>query len=164
MKDKQMKYPDTKAYEFAISYLESINVSIRDIAEIAHWNQEKYSDNTIEVYEQAVIRVLHKRVLLNHLMVMAFLDEASEKKIMPEPLQSIIYNDLGVFGVDETLAQGGSGIGDTLGITNYSYNDKVKPLKIGELDREQEKVTTFADDIVGMIAAVAIAHQVQKDS
>lgn len=162
-KNKNMKFPETEAFEYALSYLDSIDVTIRDIAEIAKWNQEKYTNTPIEVYEDAVIRTLHRHVILNALMTMAFLDEAAEKGLMPEPLLSIVKNDIGLFGVDEAIAIGGAQIGDTLGVTNYSYNDKVKPLKIGELDREQEKVTTFADDIIGMIASVSIARSVHKE-
>lgn len=156
-----MKYPDTRAFKFAVDYLNRINVTFRDIAEICKMNQEKYSNKDLDYYENTVVRVLHKREVLNHLMVMAFLDDADKGGFLPSPLNDIIHNDMGCFGVDESLALGGSQIFGSIAITNYSYIDKTKPLKIGELD-SSNGATTFADDIVGMICACVIAHSVHE--
>lgn len=161
MINKTLKHPDTKSYQYVVSYLDSIGVSFRDIAEIALQNQEKYSNKPLSHYEEIVERVLHKRELLNHIMTMAFLDEADAEGWLPEPLRTIIHNDLGTFGVDEGMALSGASIFGTLATTNYAYLDKTKPLKIGELDA-LETPSTFADDIIGMIASAVIAHSVHQ--
>lgn len=161
MIDKTIKHPDTKSYKYAVNYLNKIGVSFKDIAEIAMQNQEKYSTLPISHYEEIVERVMHKRELLNHIMTMAFLDEADENDWLPEPLKTIIHNDLGTYGVDEGMALSGASIFGTLATTNYAYLDKTKPLKIGELD-DLQTPSTFADDIVGMIASAVVAHSVHK--
>lgn len=156
-----MRYPDKASREYVLNYLKEIGVSIETIAELAKKNQEKYSDQPIEFYKRVVDRVLNKRELLNHIMTMAFLDKADAKGYIPEPLGSIIHNDLGVYGVDEALGLSGASIFGTLATTNYSYLDKTKPGVVGDLD-SRESATTFADDIVSMIVASAVAHCVHE--
>lgn len=111
----------------------------------------------------AVIDVLHKREVLNNAMVGIVLDQFASQHQLPEPLQSIVENDSGVFGVDELLAEGGiSGIYGKIATTNFGYLDKEKHGILKQLDHPSEgNVNTFLDDIIAAVAAAAgakIAH------
>ncbi|WP_281165459.1 phosphatidylglycerophosphatase A family protein [Liquorilactobacillus sicerae] len=164
MNDPKFKYPDKASFDFVINYFKSKNVSIKDIAEITYQIQQAYvPDITLAEAHEAVLDVLHKREVLNNAMVGLALDQLANQQELPEPLQSIIANDSGVFGVDELLAEEGiSGIYGKIASTNFGYLDKEKHGIIKELDRPADgSVNTFLDDIVAAIAAAAgakIAH------
>ena len=78
------------------------------------------------------------------------------------PLQHIIEDDEGLYGIDEILALSIVNVYGTIGFTNYGYIDKVKPGILKELNsHDGVHVHTFLDDIVGAIAAAAsrLAHK-----
>ena len=93
-------------------------------------------------------------------------DILAEKKLLAEPLQSIIETDEGLYGVDETLALSIVNVYGSIGFTNYGYVDKKKPGILKQLnDKSTGKVNTFLDDIVGAIAAAAssrLAHRKER--
>lgn len=60
-------------------------------------------------------------------MVGLELDRLATQGLIKEPLESIIMNDSGVFGVDEGIALNIANIYGTIGITNYGYIDREKP-------------------------------------
>ena len=110
----------------------------------------------------AVIDVLHKREVLNNIMVGLQLDKLANQGLLDEPLQTIVGHDLGVFGVDETLGNQISTVYGQIGTTSYGYVDNIKPGIIGELDKDPNTVNTFIDDLVGAVAAAVsgkVAHQ-----
>lgn len=83
--------------------------------------------------------------------------------MLSSPLQEIIENDEGLFGIDEILALAIVNVYGSIGLTNFGYLDKLKPKVINRLDthKDDHEVNTFLDDIVGAIAAAAasrIAH------
>jgi Phosphatidylglycerophosphatase A and related proteins len=62
--------------------------------------------------------------------------------MLPEPIQSIILSDEGLYGIDEILPLSIVNVYGTIGLTNFGYLDKVKSGIIGELDNEKKKYVT----------------------
>ena len=87
----------------------------------------------------------------------------AEENSLLHPLQEIVKDDEGLYGIDEILALSIVNVYGSIGFTNYGYIDKVKPGILKELNsHEGPRVHTFLDDIVGAIAASAasrLAHQ-----
>lgn len=161
--NKDFKYPDTAAYTYVIAELNAKGVHLSDIAQITFDLQHKFlPEATIADYEAEVVNVMHKRELLNNAMVGLQLDKLATDGKLDEPLQSIVANDAGVFGVDETLASGIATLWGSIGITNYGYVDRTKPGIVGRLDNNGNSVNTFIDDIVGAIAAAVAGKMAHK--
>ncbi|WDF83798.1 phosphatidylglycerophosphatase A [Lacticaseibacillus pabuli] len=161
--NKNFKYPDTAAYQYVVKELAAKNVTVDSIAEITYGLQHQFlPDATIDDYKAEVVNVMHKRELLNNAMVGLNLDKLAAADQLDEPLLSIVKNDAGVFGVDETLASGIATLWGSIGITNYGYVDRTKPGIIGQLDNSGEAVNTFIDDIVGAISAAAAGKMAHK--
>ena len=153
---KEDRYPDKAAYQYVVEQLWTYDITLKDIAEIAFKLQHKYNPQVpFKRFVDAVQEVMHKREVLSIAMTGLSLDEAANKKTLPEPLQTIIGRDYSLYGVDELLALGIAGLYGTIGETNYSYADKEKSGLIKELDESKDHVTTFVDDLVGAIAAAA---------
>lgn len=161
--NKKFKYPDTQAYNFVIKRLEEKGVTIPLLAKMAYDMQKDFEKHlTLDVCNEIIENVLHKRELLNNAMVGLEMDRLVEQGAVKEPLASIIKNDAGVFGVDETLALQISNIYGTIGATNYGWLDREKNGVINKIDKDPEHVNTFADDLIAAIIAAAcgkIAHQ-----
>jgi phosphatidylglycerophosphatase A len=113
-----------------------------------------------------VERVLSKREVQNAILTGIQLDILAEKKLLEEPLLSIIEIDEGLYGVDEILAFSIVNVYGSIGFTNYGFIDKQKPGILKYLnDKSTGKVNTFLDDIVGAIAAAAssrLAHRTEN--
>ena len=142
-------------------------VKIEDIAELVMYLQNEYHENLqMEECLYNVERVLSKREVQNAILTGIQLDILAEKKLLEEPLQSIIERDEGLYGVDETLALSIVNVYGSIGFTNYGYVDKKKPGILQLLnDKSTGKVNTFLDDIVGAIAAAAssrLAHRKEE--
>lgn len=157
---------DPKLYELAKERLLSRGVKLHDIALITYDLQKPYvKDLVMELCLEHVQKVLLKREVQHAIFVAIDLDMLAEKKLLSEPLQSIVERDEGLFGVDEIIALAIVNVYGSIGLTNFGYVDKLKPGIIGHLDNEGKKdgrVNTFLDDIVGAIAASAassIAHK-----
>lgn len=155
-------------HEMTLEMLEGRGVKVRDIAEIVMILQaEYYEDLTLEVCEENILAVLKKREIIHAIMTGIALDEIAEKKLLPEPLQTIIETDEGLYGIDEIIPLSIVNVYGTIGLTNYGYLDKKKIGIIKELDeKKDESVNTFLDDLVAAIAAAAasrIAHS-REDS
>lgn len=140
-------------------------VKIEDIAEIVYEMQSPYNEGLqIDHCIHSVERVLCKREVQHAVLVGIELDELAEKKLLSEPLQTLIENDEGLFGVDETLALSSVLTYGSIALTTYGHLDKKKIGIIKQLDTNGERVNTFLDDIVGSIAACAasrIAHRMR---
>lgn len=163
--NKDYKYPDTKAYNYVIKGLESKGVTARKIAEIAYDLEHNFlPDYTMEDYEREVVSVLHKREVLNNAMVALNLDKLANQKLLSQPLQEIVEQDSGVFGVDETLATQIANIFGSIGVTNYGFVDRTKPRIIGKLDNREGVVNTFIDDIVGGVASAVAGKLAHKNA
>ena len=146
--------------------LERRGVKVEDIAEIVYKMQKPYNEGlTIEHCIQSVERVLNKREVQHAILVGIELDELAEKKMLSEPLQSIIETDEGLFGIDETIALGAVYTYGSIAVTTFGHLDKQKIGIIEHLDTKVgEVVNTFLDDLVASIAASAasrIAHRMR---
>lgn len=148
----------------ALKSLVERNVRLEEIAELVYDLQAPYiEDITMEHCLHNVKAVLRKREVQNAVLIGIELDILAEKGELSSPLQEIISNDEGLFGIDEVLALAIVNVYGSIGLTNFGYLDKLKPKVINRLDaeKEEEEVNTFLDDIVGAIAAAAasrIAH------
>lgn len=140
-------------------------VTILDVAKITFEMQKDYSENlTLELCELAVLEVLKKREILNAFAVGIELDELAEKRLLSEPLQTLIETDEGLFGVDETIALGGCYAYGSIAVTTFGHLDKQKVGIIKDLDTKgSEKVNTFLDDLIGMLAANASARVAHRE-
>ncbi|MDQ0338166.1 phosphatidylglycerophosphatase A [Caldalkalibacillus uzonensis] len=147
---------------YALQLLEERGVSIDEIGELVFFLQEKYIPNLdLATCIEQVHHVLSKREVQNAIITGITLDKLAENKQLEEPLQSMIYNDEGLYGIDEVVALAIVNIYGSIGFTNYGYIDKVKPGLLARLDDKREGCHTFLDDIIGAIAAAAssrLAH------
>lgn len=159
------RYPDTEAYKFVVNRLKELGVSLNDIAEIVYGLEGKYLPKlTVQDCLDAVVDVVHKREVLNNAMSGLELDRLAQAGLIKEPLASIIKNDIGVFGTDESIALAISQLYGSIGTTNYGYVDKDKTGIIKKLDTNDNQVNTFSDDLVGAIASAAAAKVAHDNS
>ena len=87
------------------------------------------------------------------------LDKAAEANSLEEPLQKIIAEDEGLYGVDEVLAFSIVNVYGSIGFTNYGYIDRIKPGILAKLNAHEPGIIhTFLDDIVGATAAAAASR------
>lgn len=150
------------------AWLHKRGVTLDEIAELVMFLQKKYYPNlTMEECVHNVEMVLSKREVQNAVLTGIQLDMLAEEGKLFPPLQDMIENDEGLYGVDEILAFSIVNVYGSIGFTNYGYVDKLKP---GVLERLNNKNTgqihTFLDDIVGAVAAAAssrIAHRKQAE-
>jgi phosphatidylglycerophosphatase A len=166
-----MAWVDLNQQDKAIELLASRGVSLMDIAEVTFLIQKDYfTDLTVEFCLQNVKKVLEKTEVQHVVFTGIALDQLAEQQLLPQPLQDIVYSDLGLYGVDEILALGIVNIYGSIGLTNFGYVDKAKVgiiKKIDEIGKHTSQCMTFTDDIVGGIAAAAasrIAHNNGKRS
>lgn len=145
------------------SLLNERGVELKDIAELVLFLQNQYiKDLTLEECLESVKAVLKKREVQNTIITGIELDMLAEQGKLSQPLNDILMEDEGLYGVDEILALSIVNVFGSIGFTNYGYIDKLKPGIIKKLDSKNgPSCHTFLDDIVGAIAASAasrIAH------
>lgn len=149
-------------------WLRKRGVRKEEIAELVLLLQKQYFPNlTLEECIENIDSVLSKREVQNAVLTGIQLDLlAEEGKLLP-PLQAMIENDEGLYGVDEVLALSIVNVYGSIGFTNFGYIDKLKPGVLQRLnDKKDDYIHTFLDDIVGAIAASAssrIAHRKQAE-
>ncbi|MBW4081112.1 phosphatidylglycerophosphatase A [Paenibacillus sp. S150] len=172
MADANAKIPyslnSKKVAEATTFWLHKRGVALEEIAELVLLLQKKYYPNlTMEECIHNVEMVLSKREVQNAVLTGIQLDVLAEEGKLFSPLQDMIENDEGLYGVDEILAFSIVNVYGSIGFTNYGYVDKLKP---GVLERLNDKTTgqvhTYLDDIVGAVAAAAssrIAHRKQAE-
>lgn len=150
-------------YNTAIRVLNARGVELSQIASLVLSLQKKYYDDlTMDECMENVDAVLHKREIVHAVLTGVALDELAEKKLLPQPLQSIVESDDPLYGIDEIIPLSIVNVYGSIGLTNFGYLDKEKIGIIRELDAHKgEGVNTFLDDLVAAIAAAAasrIAH------
>ncbi len=160
-----MEYKNLDLKKISIEKLQGIGVSIEDMAKMVLDLQKPYlPELDLETCRNSVLGVLGKREVAHAILTGLALDEMANKKLLPEPILSIISNDEGLYGIDEVLTLGITNVYGSIGLTNFGYLDKEKPGILRELDQRKHtksEVTTFADDLVAAIiaaAAASIAH------
>lgn len=146
--------------KIAIQLLRDRGVELLDIAQIVLELQKSYHpDLTLEECLMNLEAVLMKREVTHAVMTAIALDEFAEKKLLPEPLQTIVENDDGLYGIDEVIPLSIVNVYGTIGLTNFGYLDKTKYGIIKELDEGKKNgVNTFLDDIVAGLASAAAAR------
>ena len=143
-----------------IEKLESRGVTVKQIAEIAYNQQLRYNKN-IDINEciLSVEKILSLRDTFHLLQLGAEIDRLAEAGLFEGPIQDIIFNDLGVFGVDEIFGLDIARLYGAIGQTNFGDIDVNKPGIVKQLNEEgkpgKPSCHTFLDDIVGAIAAAA---------
>jgi phosphatidylglycerophosphatase A len=149
-----------------IQLLRKRGVEVERIADIVLTLQRPYNSSlTIEECVESVLAVLGKREVQYTLCTGIALDELAEKKLLPQPLQSIMEADEPLYGVDETLALGIVHVYGMIGLTSFGYLDKEKIGIIRDLNDDPVSIHVFLDDLVAALAAAAsarIAHQNQN--
>jgi len=150
-------------YKTVVKMLEDRGVTLSEIAEVVLEIQKGYYERlTLEECLEGVESVVKKREVQNAILTGVALDMLAEEGKLPEPLQSIVASDDFLFGVDEIVALSITNVYGSIGLTNFGYLDKTKPLVIGRLNSlKNGGCHTFLDDLVSAIAAAAasrIAH------
>ena len=151
-------------YKECLDLLAKRSVSIDDIAECTAFLHSRYNSSiTKEEYITVVEKVLHDTDIQNALIIAIELDMmAQEDKFISKSIREDIMADDGLFGVDELIGLGMTLNYGSIATTSFGYIDKLKPFKIGELNKSKDGVcNTFIDDVVGAIAACAsslLAH------
>lgn len=159
-----MVQPGSELHRIALKRLKDRGVTLDEIAELVYNLQQPYlSEITMELCLENVEAVIRKREVQNAILTGIELDVLTEEGKLSSPLQEIIKEDEGLYGIDEILALSIVNVYGSIGFTNYGYLDKTKPGVIGRLDdhTESNETHTFLDDIVGAIAAAAasrVAH------
>ncbi|MGX1900600.1 phosphatidylglycerophosphatase A family protein [Thermolongibacillus altinsuensis] len=154
--------------EAALRLLKERGVTVEAIAEIVYEMQSPYNENlTMEECIESVEKVLQKREVQHAILVGIELDKLAEKKMLSEPLQTIVETDEGLFGVDETIALGAVLGYGSIAVTTFGHLDKNKIGIIKNLDTKRGKgIHTFLDDLVASIAASAsgrLAHNLRDE-
>jgi len=152
----------------ALKRLADRGVTIEDIAEVVYLMQAPYHVGLkLETCIDSVNAVLEKREIQHALLVGTELDILAEKKMLTEPLLSIVESDEGLFGCDETLALGSVFGYGSIAVTTFGHLDKQKVGIIKRLDTKRGNgIHTFLDDLVASIASSAssrIAHRLRDE-
>lgn len=140
--------------------LKERGVEMEDLAELVLFLQKPYiEDLDVATCIEHIDSVLSKREVHNTIITGIQLDILAEEKKLLHPLQEILEEDEGLYGIDEILALSIVNVYGSIGFTNYGYIDKVKPGILAKLNsHEGPQVHTFLDDIVGAIAAAAASR------
>ncbi|GEO65920.1 phosphatidylglycerophosphatase A family protein [Levilactobacillus spicheri] len=161
-----MPKSSTSLYQRTTDLLEQRGVSLEAIANLVMFLQKDYlPDLTLPLARESVTTVLHKREVQNALITGIQLDISAEHHALLEPLQTIVAQDEGLYGVDETMALSIVNVYGSIGLTNYGYIDRVKPGILSILNaHDPEHIHTFLDDLVGAVAAAAAARLAHDDA
>lgn len=162
---KKLVFSRDEMTKLSLEALNSRGVEIDDIAEIAYNQQSRYTPNvSMEICRESVLKVISLRDIFHHVLLAVELDKLAEKGLFEGPIQDIIANDLGMFGIDEVLGLDVAGLYGVIGVTNFGDIDVNKKGIVEELNilgKKEGVVHTFLDDIVGAIAAAASTRVAQ---
>lgn len=161
-----MVQSSSKLHKVALERLKERGVSLEEIAELVYDLQKPYiTDISMEICLENVRSVIKKREVQNTILTGIELDVLCEQGKLSSPLQEIIQEDEGLYGIDEILALSIVNVYGSIGFTNYGFLDKTKPKLIAKLDDHQNKdqTHTFLDDIIGAIAAAAASRLAHDD-
>jgi len=150
-------------YKAVVEMLNKRGVTLPQIADVVLEIQKGYyPELKHEECLDGVEAVMKKREVQHAILTGVTLDILAEEQKLPEPLQSIIAKDDFLYGVDEIMALSITNVYGSIGLTNFGYLDKTKPMIIGYLNSHKTgECHTFLDDLVAAIAAAAaskIAH------
>src|SRR5690554_4231334 len=165
MDKKKLAFTQVEMLRMNKETLKQRGISVNEIAEITHKQQSKYTKNIdFKICVESVERVLGFRDVFHHVQFAAEIDRLAEEGQFRGPIQDIIYEDFGLFGIDETLGLDVAGFYGTIGVTNFGDIDVNKHGVVQRLNEDGKKpgvCHTFLDDIVGAIAAAASTRVAQ---
>lgn len=148
--------------EHIIEYLTDQNVTIGEIADEAFALQQPYFTTLTrdECVDGLLNHVLMKREVVLLAVTGLELDRIASAHHFVEPLQHIIQDDDGLYGVDEHIAIGMTEPYGSIATTAYGYLDKAKHGVAKRLDESATdvNVNTFVDDIVSALIADTSAY------
>lgn len=157
--NKNVPYPDQELFDYVVKELDKRGIDEWTVGNAAYAMQHQYyPDVTVEQFGGELTNVLKKREVLNNLAVGFALDNFANRSLLPEPLQTIVANDLGAFGVDEALALSITQLYGTVSSTNYGHADKEKIGFAKELDNSNGIINTFSDDLFSALASAVCAR------
>ena len=164
-KEKKLVFTQQEMLKMNKETLKRRGVTINDIAELAHAQQSRYTKGIpFELCVESVERILSFRDIFHHVQLSAEIDRLAEEGLFQGPIQDILYEDLGSFGIDELMGIDVSGNYGTIGVTNFGEIDVSKRgivEKLNEEGKKEGKCHTFLDDIVGAVAAAASTRVAQ---
>lgn len=152
--------------QIAIEKLNKRGVTLEQMAQLALELQIKYDSSlTIKDCLNALEMVLEKREVTHAILTGIAIDEAVEKNLFDEEINSIIKEDKPLYGIDEILALSIVNVYGSIALTNFGYLDKLKPGIVGAVDKlgkEKNGCSTFLDDIVGALVAATVSRIAHK--
>lgn len=138
MKDILYKYDSQELYEHTVNRLRDFGVELIEIAKLVQELQGDYiKDLDLDRCLESVESVIKKRESIHAILTGLALDDLANEGKLPEPIQSIIHDDEGLYGIDEILTLGIVNMYGTIGLTNFGYLDKKKIGIIKELDEKK---------------------------
>lgn len=159
MVSKNIKYPDQELFDFVMNELKKRNINSHTVGEAAYQLQHQYlPELTIADFGYQLNEILKKREVLNTLALGFEIDNLATEKKLSEPLQTIIENDLGIFGLDELLAMNISQLYGSLSVSNFGFADKIKVGIAKDLDTDESHVRTFSDDLFSALVSAVIGR------
>lgn len=146
--------------DLAVQMLEEKGATIESMVDILVDLQAPYIPNiSRKLCSDNILAVLDKREVQFAVFTGLEIDRLASEKLFRQPIQEIIENDFGLYGIDEIVALSITNVYGSIGLTNFGYLDKTKPGIIGKLDSKKEGVVcTFIDDIVCAIVAAAASR------
>ena len=162
MTQSKMDYINARFHELGISRYELAKETLKEQTRHNPWM-------TLEDAYDAVEAVIRKREVQHALVTALTIDELADKKMLSEPMQSIIADDNPLYGIDETIALGTAGLFGTIAVTNFGFLDREKTDLAKKLNDEQKAgghITTMTDDLVSLIIASAegkVAHSIHLE-
>lgn len=152
--------------EMNIQTLKERTVTVKEIAEVAFRQQSKWSDDiSMEDCITSVEKILSIRDVFHLVQLGAEIDRLTDAKAFKGPIQDILLQDLGMFGIDELFGLELAGMYGTIGKTNFGDIDVNKPMVVDRLNEDGKHeggmCHTFLDDVVGALAAAASTRVAQ---
>ena len=151
--------------EFILWRFKELGITSQDLAQIAYNKQREFIDTlTFEDVKVALKKVLSKREIQHALVTGISLDVLAENDLLPNPLEKIVKEDRGTYGVDELIMDSSTLYG-TIALTNALGLDTHKSgiiKKVDELGKTSEYTTTFLDDLLCMLVGCTEGYLAHK--
>lgn len=162
-KNKKLSYPEKEAYLYIRKQFAAQGITIREMAKEAKADQDKHGAKaSLDTYIKAIQNQLHKHDVMSCIMTGLALDRLAEQHKLPEPLQTIIENDLPLYSTDELISISLTQMYSGIAVTNYGARDVHKHALAKRIDDSTEHVNCFLDDIISAIIAGAEAAVANK--
>lgn len=162
---QNLRYPDHSSYHYIITNFKKRGITIQEMAEEAMQDQLKHGVTAKRgLYEKAIETVIHKRDNMSLIMFGLAMDDLCTKKLLPQPIQYIMENDLSSFSTDELVGVCLSMPYSGIAVTNFGARDVHKSGLAKKLDEDTQHCNVFVDDIVSALigdAEAIVAHKYQ---